>query len=250
MKRVVMAVMAMMCMACTHTAITTDGNAHAFAQVHTELAGRYYNVGQVAVAVSEAEQALNSAPDFVPAHNLLALMYAQLHENTKADAHFTKALSIEPKNTDLRNNYAWFLCGINRSNEALVEFSQVLRDPLYGSMDKALTNAGACAARMGRLDLAKSYLNAALEVNANNGVAYLYLGHVAINEHSLAVASEAYRKAEGLLGSTTPLLWLGARLAHAQGRMAEQNQAIDTVVRTSPITDEANWARAQQFDKF
>lgn len=254
MKRVltvVMLVIVAVCAACAQTTtIAPDGGGHAFAQVHTDLAAQYYQVGQVSVAVQEAEQALSGTPNFVPAHNLLALMYAQLHENTKANEHFTKALSIEPKNTDLRNNYAWFLCGTNRSTEALTEFSKVLRDPLYPSMDKALTNAGACAARIGRLDLATSYLNAALKVNPNNGVAYLYRGHVALNEQSYAAASEALQAAENTLGRSTSLLWLSARLAKAQGRTEQLNQIIAAIVQESPISEEAAWARAGQFDVF
>ena len=253
MKRVltvVMIAMAVLCTACVQTTTAIADGGHAFAQVHTDLAAQYYKVGQVAVAVQEAELALSGAPGFVPAHNLLALMYAQLRENTKANEHFTKALSIEPKNTDLRNNYAWFLCGAHRSNEALAEFSKVLRDPLYASMDKALTNAGACAARMGRLDLATSYLNAALEVNPNNGVAHLYRGHVALNEKSDVVASEALRVAENALGRSTPVLWLSARLAKAQGRTEQLNQIIAAIVQESPISEEAAWARAGQFDAF
>ena len=251
MKGALVIVMAFVCAACAQMSMMmSDGGGHAFAQVHTDLAAQYYKVGQVSVAVQEAELALSGSPNFVPAHNLLALMYAQLHENTKANEHFTKALSIEPKNTDLRNNYAWFLCGAGRSNEALNEFSKVLRDPLYVSMDKALTNAGACAARIGRLDLATSYLNAALEVNPNNGVAYLYRGHLALNEKSYGAASEAMQVAERNLGRSIPLMWLSARLAKAQGRTARLNQIVAAIVRESPISEEAAWARAGQFNAF
>lgn len=149
MKRICAALAVLMLGACATQKPVVDTvdvaqRVEAFAQVHTDLAGEYYRVGQVAVAVKEAEYALAASPDFVPAHNLLALMYAQMRQTAQADAHFAAALKFEPNNTDLRNNYAWYLCGSGRADLALSEFSKVLRDPIYASMDKALTTQ-ACA---------------------------------------------------------------------------------------------------------
>ena len=88
--------------------------AHNQARAHTELAARYYQVGQVAVAVQEAQIALASDANYVPAQTLLALIYAELRQNKLADAHFERALKLSAaqnvSNTDLRNSYAWYLC--------------------------------------------------------------------------------------------------------------------------------------------
>ena len=51
---------------------TTSDKTLAQARAHTELAARYYEVGQVAVAVQEAQIALKSDNAYVPAHTLLA----------------------------------------------------------------------------------------------------------------------------------------------------------------------------------
>lgn len=50
------------------------------ARVHTELAARYYQA-RVAVAVQEAQIALDSDAGYVPGHTLLALIYAQLRQS-------------------------------------------------------------------------------------------------------------------------------------------------------------------------
>lgn len=248
MKRALILCLAVLSAACAQTA--TQKNTQGFAQIHTELAARYYKVGQVAVAVNEAESVLNVSPNYVPAHNLLALMYAQLHQNDKADAHFVSALSLESNNTDLRNNYAWFLCGSGRSDDALAEFSKVLRDPLYASMDKALTNAGVCAARIGRMDLASSYLNAALDVNAKNAVAYAYRAHMLITQKSWAAARKDLTQAQENNLGATDLLWLKARLAQASGQLNTAQTAIAELVRIAPTSEQANWARNENFDRF
>lgn len=220
----------------------------AFAQVHTDLAGEYYRVGQVSVAVKEAELSLAAAPDYVPAHNLLALMYAQMRQTAQADSHFLTALKLEPKNTDLRNNYAWYLCGSGRSDLALSEFSKVLRDPLYPSIDKALTNAGVCAARMGRADLASSYLNAALDINADNGVAHLYRAHVYLNAKNTKSAADDAEISADRLKETAALLWLQIRLARAQRQsVSERSVLLKTRYATS---DEADWLKNEKYDSF
>ena len=115
-------------------ASTNANNAQAQARVHTELAARYYEVGQVAVAVQEAQIALKSDNAYVPAHTLLALIYAQLQQNAQADTHFRQALTLSEvqklSTTDLRNSYAWYLCQTDRMAQGLNELSPVLRDPL------------------------------------------------------------------------------------------------------------------------
>ena len=103
--------------------------------------------------MQEAQIALDSDAGYVPGHTLLALIYAQLRQNAQADAHFRQALSLSegasvcPPAT-LRNSYAWYLCQTDRMAQGLNELSPVLRDPLYGSLDKALVNASVCAARL------------------------------------------------------------------------------------------------------
>ena len=56
--------------------------------------------------------------------------------------------------------------------------------------------------------------------------------------------------AERNLGRSIPLMWLSARLAKAQGRTSRLNQIVAAIVRESPISEEAAWARAGQFNAF
>ncbi|TDR31502.1 type IV pilus biogenesis/stability protein PilW [Hydromonas duriensis] len=247
MRSALMLFVACMFSACVNT--SRMDKTLAYAQVHTELAVNYFDVGQVGIAVREAELALSAAPSYAPAHNLLALMYAQLRQNDKADVHFNQALAGASNTTDVRNNYAWFLCGSGRADEAMVQFAKVLRDPLYVSMDKALVNAGVCAARMGRFDLAHSYLNAALDVNPKNAVAYLYRAHMAVSEKRFDAAREDARAAE-ILQDKSKLLWLNVRLAQAQKQLSEESRLIAALLLDAPTSDEAAWARAGDFNQF
>ena len=237
---------------------TTSDKTLAQARAHTELAARYYEVGQVAVAVQEAQIALKSDNAYVPAHTLLALIYAQLQQNAQADTHFRQALTLSEvqklSTTDLRNSYAWYLCQTERVNEGLSELSQVLRDPLYGSMDKALVNATVCAARAGQMDQADAYVNAALAMRPDLGVAYLYRGHLAVRKAQFQAARNDWNSAQKLLGETPETLWLLAQIERnepaVRGVRSNGSGAAERLLHSYPVSPQANWLRAGQWQWF
>ena len=236
-------------------ASTNANNAQAQARVHTELAARYYQAGQVAVAVQEAQIALDSDAGYVPGHTLLALIYAQLRQNAQADAHFRQALSLSEAQrlptSDLRNSYAWYLCQTDRMAQGLNELSPVLRDPLYGSLDKALVNASVCAARLEQYELADSYVNAALAMRPDFAAAYLYRGHLAVQKSQWRAAQADWQMTQKLWveASETPeTLWLLARIEH--GSSSHRTGAAERLQKQFPASQEAKWLRAEQWQWF
>ena len=236
-------------------ASTNANNAQAQARVHTELAARYYQAGQVAVAVQEAQIALDSDAGYVPGHTLLALIYAQLRQNAQADAHFRQALSLSEAQrlptSDLRNSYAWYLCQTDRMAQGLNELSPVLRDPLYGSLDKALVNASVCAARLEHYELADSYVNAALAMRPDFATAYLYRGHLAVQKSQWRAAQADWQMTQKLWveASETPeTLWLLARIEH--GSSSHRTGAAERLQKQFPASQEAKWLRAEQWQWF
>ena len=236
-------------------ASTNANNAQAQARVHTELAARYYQAGQVAVAVQEAQIALDSDAGYVPGHTLLALIYAQLRQNAQADAHFRQALSLSEAQrlptSALRNSYAWYLCQTDRMAQGLNELSPVLRDPLYGSLDKALVNASVCAARLEQYELADSYVNAALAMRPDFATAYLYRGHLAVQKSQWRAAQADWQMTQKLWveASETPeTLWLLARIEH--GSSSHRTGAAERLQKQFPASQEAKWLRAEQWQWF
>ena len=219
-------------------ACATKGESQKYAQAraHTELAARYYQVGQIAVAVQEAQVALNSDASYIPAHTLLAVIYAELRQNIQADMHFQQALSLSEaqkiSSTDLRNSYAWYLCQTDRASSGLSELSQVLRDPLYESMDKALVNA-------------------ALDMHPDYGTAYLYRGHLAVQKEQWVAAKNDWQKAQQSLGETSATLWLAARIEHAGHNVLNSRKGASEQLTTQfPTSVEANWLRANRWRWF
>ncbi len=230
------------------------------ARVHTELAARYYQVGQIAVAVQEAQIAERSDADYVPAQTLLALMYAQLRQDVLADRYFGNALRLSAaqnmSSTDLRNSYAWYLCQSERYTQGLAELSQVMRDPLYGSMDKALVNASVCAARSGQIDLASSYIKAANDMQPNFAVGLLYRAHIALSAGQYGQAKQDLQQLQKLMdANSAEVLWLLARFEHlgAQGVSEVSGVGVGASMRLQknhPIGNEITWLRANRWQWF
>ena len=153
--------------------------------------------------------------------------------------------------SDLRNSYAWYLCQTDRMAQGLNELSPVLRDPLYGSLDKALVNASVCAARMGQYELADSYVNAALAMRPDFATAYLYRGHLAVQKSQWRAAQADWQMTQKLWveASETPeTLWLLARIEH--GSSSHRTGAAERLQKQFPASQEAKWLRAEQWQWF
>ena len=151
--------------------------------------------------------------------------------------------------TDIRNHYARFLCRANRGDEALAQFTLIFNDPVYPNMGQALTNAGICAARLGRDELALAYLNAALERDSVNAEARIYRGHVFVRSARFDAARADLRIVQAQNSHPAAVLWLGIRLNHIQ-RQRNTDSLRAELITQFPTSLEATWAREQQYQTF
>ena len=128
---------------------TSEADVVSRAQIHTELAAGYLELGNYAVALQEAGEALKADQNYAPAYSVLGLVYMELRDDSAAETNFQKALRISPQDSDVNNNYGWFLCQRKREKESIRYFLTALRNPLYATPDKSWVNAGVCARLLG-----------------------------------------------------------------------------------------------------
>ena len=88
------------------------------ARVHTELAGGYFELRNMAVALDEIKTALRADSNYGLAYNVAGLIYAELRDDRAAQENFQHALRIDPIDPDANNNYGRFLCDRKRETEA------------------------------------------------------------------------------------------------------------------------------------
>ncbi len=127
-------------------------SAHRRAEVHTSLAGEYFSRGNFNVALSETKLAVKDDPAYVQAYNMQGLVYMELREDVAAREAFDRALSLDPNNAEVLNNFGWFLCTRNDTTRGLTMLMQrAINNPLYQTPEKAYLSTGLCLRRMGRV---------------------------------------------------------------------------------------------------
>lgn len=143
-----------------------------------QLAVEYYQAGQLKSALEEVRQVLLIAPDTASAYNLRGLIQMDMSDNEHAEQNFQQALKLEPKNSDILNNYAWFLCQTNREKESVGLFERVYNDKMYATPEKAMINAGVCSLRLKDIRNAERYFQLAVQEQPNNPSANANLAKV------------------------------------------------------------------------
>jgi type IV pilus assembly protein PilF len=194
----------------------TDSDNTRRARAHTELASAYYQQSQFEVALKEFNIAIELAPNYAAAYNGLGLVNAALGENKKADAAFTKALDLDPKDSDSQNNYGSFLCKTGQYDASISHFLAAIKNPLYNTPNIAYTNAGICSLRKNDLTGAENYFSKALEIEPLTHPAAYQLANIQFNRGNASAAFKTL--ANTLMVAPSPqVLWLGIRITRALG---------------------------------
>ena len=194
---------------------TPSENTQSFksAKVHTELAGLYYQRGQIGIALDEISKALNADSEYAPAYNVRALIHMTLRENKEADDDFRKSLNLDDTNSDTHNNYGWFLCQNDRAKEAIPQFIDAIKNPLYTTPGLAYLNAGLCSRKAGNNKDAEYFLQKSLQVQPDSAQAMFALADLNFANADYYSAKKYFadfsQKSDNL---TAEQLWLGIRI--------------------------------------
>ena len=207
---------------------SSDPESTKSAQVHTELAGLYFQRGQYGVALEEVGQALKADPNYAQAYSVRGLVHMTLRDDEQAEADFKKSLSLDKNDSDTHNNYGWFLCQRGREQESIPHFMSALKDPLYATPGRAFLNAGLCSRKMGSNKDAKEFFQRALVVQPGMPQALLGLAEISFAEGDYASAKKYFadygKDSENL---TAEQLWLAVRISRRTGdRNAEASYGL------------------------
>ena len=158
------------------------------ARVHTELAGAYYQRGNLGVALSEARIAVDADSGYAPAYSMLAVVYGDLKEPDLAEDAYQRALRINPNDPDVNHNYAWFLCENKREADSIRYFLIAIRHPLYATPQKSYVMAAVCSLRIKNERDAEEYLERALRLDPNYYPALINLAQIKYRRGELDAA--------------------------------------------------------------
>lgn len=200
----------------------------ASAKVHTELAGMYFERAQFGIALGEIEQALQADRNYAPAYNMRGLLHMALREDKEAEEDFKHSLQLDKADSETHNNYGWFLCQRGREPESIPQFMAALKNPLYGTPERAWLNAGVCSKKAGNLKDAEEFLQRALLLQPGLPQALLGMAELSFANGDYAAAKKYFaayaEKADNL---TAEQLWMAVRIERkTRDRNAEASYAV------------------------
>lgn len=220
MKLFMMVLMAVLLAGCSGESIKqTRDREKKSAQLHTELAGMYYQRNQMAIALSEIDVALKANPNYAPAYDVRGLIHMALHEDKEAEESFMQSLRIDSMDSETHNNYGWFLCQRGRVKESIAQFMAAVKNPLYATPEVAYLNAGLCSEKEEKNQEAEDFLQQALRARPGMPQALLAMAGLKFTTGDYQGAQKYFARfaSDNSDNMTAEQLWLGIRIARRVG---------------------------------
>jgi len=191
-----------------------------------QLGMAYLNQGDLGLAKEKLDRAVVENPGDPNVHSAMAMLQDRLGHPDQADKEFKAALSLGPRNPDVLNNYAVYLCRSGRVDDGVKAFEEAAHNALYRTPEAAYTNAGVCLRGAKRDTQAAMSFRKALRVKPNFAEAAYQLADLDFRRGEIKDARETVDQFIGAFEPTPDLLLVGVQIARKQGdRMAEEKFA-------------------------
>jgi type IV pilus assembly protein PilF len=218
------------------------------AKVHTELAGAYYERGNMGVALDELRQATTADSSYAQAYGLLGLVYMELKDPGQAESNFERGLRLSPNDADINHNYGWFLCQNGREKDSIKYFLQALRNPLYSSPGRTYSAAGLCSLRANNSKDAEEFFQRALRLDPDDPTSLLQLGQIRYRQGNIEEARRLVSRYNKLVSPNPESLWLAVRIERKLGERISEQSYANQLRRRFPNSAEYRSLQRGQYD--
>lgn len=216
------------------------------AEINTRLGVGYLEQGQLQVAMEKLELAVRQDPRHAPAHLALGIVFQSIGRDDKALEHMKTAVTLAPEDGAAHNNYGVLLCRLRRFEEADRAFRTALEDPFYPTPGVVLANAGSCARRWGKAELAERYLRQALQFDPDSGEALYNLAELSLEQGRLLSARGFLQRLEARQELSADALLLAYRIERGLGSDTMAQSYADRLIRNYPASEQTQRLQAQQ----
>lgn len=206
---------------------------------NTQLGIQYMNQGDLNLAKTKLDRALEEDPSNANVHSARAMLFERMNQLAKADEEFRAALRLAPHDPDVINNYAVYLCQNGRTDDGVKRFLEAAHNPLYRTPQAAYTNAGVCLRAAKRDDEARVDFDAAIQLRPNYAEAAFQLATLDFDHAQLSAARARIDGYIGAYQATPDLLLLGVRVARAQGDAVAAQRYARRLQLDYPGSDQA-----------
>lgn len=227
------------CISTTTGRASPEADSGDAADLNYQLGARYYQNGKYELARDRLLLSIKLDPRDPITHSTLALTYEALDNLRLARASYEEALRVGPRNFDVQNTYAVFLCRQRDFAAAEAQFNKAANHPENDSAEVTLTNAGVCMVQKPDNEAAERFFRQALERRANYPEALLQLCLLKFGQQDF-LASRAFL--QRFIGSGSPsasVLYLGAQIEKQLGDERAKQEYENQLLRNFPTSPEA-----------
>ena len=230
--------------------IVTDSDepeARKRARIRLELAVGYFEQGQTTIALDELKQSIAADPTYGEAYSLRGLIYMRLNDLRFAEESFSKALAMNPRDSNVMHNMGWLLCQQAKYPQAQQFFSQALSNPQYGERAKTLRTQGLCQVRAGLPEQAELSLLKSYEFDAGNPITAYNLATLLFQRGDFERAQFYMRRLNNSELANAESLWLGIKV---ERRMENRDAMLQLATRLAKRFAQSPEAGAYQRGAF
>jgi type IV pilus assembly protein PilF len=226
----------------------TENDARKRAGIRLQLAATYYQKGQFNVALEEVQRAVQLDSSYADAYGLLGLINMDLGKQGEAETNFQRALQLDGENPEILNNYGWFLCQSGRERQSIEYFRRAAASKAYATPAMSMQNAGLCMLRVKDNKAAEEFFKRSFELDAANPVTKFQLARIYLSARQVERARFYYGLLPKGQDANAEVLWLGLRIARAEGDVSTEQQFANDLRRRFPESREAAALRREAFD--
>lgn len=227
----------------TETTVSNAGESNAddgdAAELNYQLGARYLRNGNYDLARDRLLLSIELEPRNAIAHYTLALTYEQLDNERLATESYENAVRIAPRDFNVQNAYAVFLCGQEQYDDARKQFDRAIRVPENDFSEITMTNAGVCMMQKPDLEAAEAYFRQALERRPTYGEALLQLSLLKFTAEDFLSARAFLQRYLSANIPTASVLYLGVRIEEKLGDERARTDYSNRILREFPQSPEA-----------
>ncbi|MCX7248649.1 MAG: type IV pilus biogenesis/stability protein PilW [Burkholderiales bacterium] len=219
------------------------------ARIRLELALGYFENGQTAIALDELKQSITADSNYAEAYSLRGLIYMRLNDFRLSEDSFKRALTLNPRDSNIMHNLGWLYCQQARYAQAQQLFSQALANPQYGERAKTWRAQGLCQVRAGQLAEGEQSLFKSYEFDAGNPVTSYNLASLLFQRSDFARAQFYVRRLNNSELANAESLWLGIKVERRMENREAMMQLAGQLSKRFPKSREAEAYQRGAFDE-
>lgn len=209
------------------------------AEVNAELGISYLHQNELEQAQRALDRALQFDPNLAMAHLGMASLRERQGVPDAAMEHYRRALALDSGNAYVQTNLGDLLCREGQFDQGQALLAKAIANRSYSAREVALVAAGACDARMGRVERAEARLREALAIDPEYAEALYELALLTYADGRPFQTRAFLSRLAGLGVMTSQSLLLCYRAESQLGNRADAQECAARLHRQFPDSQEA-----------